>query len=58
MPAKTEAGHAKKRTVQVTVYIDLDTLEKIDELVRAVGTSRSEWINEAIRARLEEEEPA
>lgn len=61
--AKTGAGHtrsnrSKKWAVQVTVYIELDVLEKIDELARAAGISRSEWVNEAIKARLKEEEPA
>ncbi len=61
MPAaKTEASHtrSKKWAVQVTVYINLDVLEKIDELAQAAGISRSEWVNEAIKARLKEEEPA
>ncbi|MBC7340932.1 MAG: ribbon-helix-helix protein, CopG family [Clostridia bacterium] len=39
---------AEKKAAQITIYVDIDTLDEVDERARAAGISRSEWINQAI----------
>ncbi len=42
---------------QVTLYLDEETNRKMRKAARAAGTSRSEWVAEAIRKRLALEWP-
>lgn len=46
-----------KRT-QVTFYVDLETLDRVDRAADAEGITRSEWINRAIQERLERNRPS
>lgn len=51
-------GRPKKyttKTTQVTFYIPFDVLEEVDERAGELGITRSEWINRAIREKLERE---
>lgn len=43
---------ARYKAMQVTIYIDLDTLEAADEAAEKAGLSRSQWINKVIKEKL------
>ena len=43
---------------QITIYLDDEVLASVNAAVKAAGTSKSQWIAEAIRARASKEWPA
>ena len=42
---------------QITIYVDDDTLKKVDRATKASGVSKSKWITESIQLRLRAEWP-
>jgi hypothetical protein len=43
---------------QITIYLDDDTLKAVNSAVKEAGVSKSEWIAEAVRQRMQHEWPA
>ncbi|MGB9661368.1 MAG: ribbon-helix-helix domain-containing protein [Moorellaceae bacterium] len=57
--SKRKIGRPRRAALpqtQIVVYLDIPTMEAMDQAADKAAMSRSEWIREAIREKLEREQ--